>query len=161
MTIGATHTSPAAPGTERGAALAVGLLMLVILTVLAITGMSTATMELTMAGNTQQGNRAFEAAASVLESELRRDDIEPLESAGTLPAIPANTNRAYVDQDGNTIATGTARTSFVATTGTAGWQLGATHAFSAHHFEAQANGASARGAVASQLQGYYVIGPTL
>jgi hypothetical protein len=42
-----------------------------------------------------------------------------------------------------------------------GWQLGTSHAFSAHHFEAQANAAAARGATAAQLQGYYVIGPTL
>jgi Tfp pilus assembly protein PilX len=146
---------------EHGAALAVGLLMLVILTVLAVTGMSTATMELTMAGNTQQSSRAFEAASSVLESELRRNDIEPLETAGGLPAIPANTDRAYEDADGNTVATASARTSYVATSGTAGWQLGVTRAFSAHHFEAQANAAAAKGAAASQLQGYYVIGPTL
>lgn len=146
---------------QSGAALVVGLLMLVVLTVLAITSMSTATMELAMAGNTQQGNRAFEAASSVLESELRRDDIEPLETAGALPAIPANTDHGFDDSNGNVAATATASTNYVATTGTVGWQLGTSHAFSAHHFEVQSNATAAQGATAAQLEGYYVIGPTL
>ena len=161
MTTVTVNTAIVSRAHQRGAALAVGLLMLVILTVLAITGMSTATMELTMAGNAQQGNRAFEAAASVLESELRRDDIAPLSAPGGLPVIPANTGRDYLDADGNTVATATAQSSYIANTGTAGWQLGTNHAFSAYHFEARSNATASKGAAASQLQGYYVIGPTL
>jgi Tfp pilus assembly protein PilX len=160
VTIAALRPVVRTPDRQRGAALAVGLLMLVILTVLAITGMSTATMELTMASNTQQGDRAFESAASVLESELRRDDIAPPAAPGALPAIAANTARNYLDLAGKTVATATAQTTYVATTGTAGWQIGTSHAFSAHHFEARSNAVAAKGAAASQLQGYYVIGPT-
>ena len=41
--------------TERGAALVIGLVLLLILTLLAVTGMNTATTELVMAGNEQYG----------------------------------------------------------------------------------------------------------
>jgi type IV pilus assembly protein PilX len=145
--------------TQRGAALIVGLLMLVVLTVLAISGLSTATIELAMAGNNQHSNRAFEAAAAVLESEIRRTDLAPLAAPGNLASLAANVGRVFKDNAGNTVATATAGTRFVATTGVAGWQLGAGHSFSAHHFEGQANGTSARGATTNQLQGYYVVGP--
>jgi type IV pilus assembly protein PilX len=145
---------------QRGAALVVGLLLLVVLTLLAVTGMSTATMELAMAGNTQHSNRAFEAASSVLESELRRTDLAPLAAPGQLPAIAANINRAYADGSGNPVSTASARSSYLATTGTAGWQLGTSHSFSAHHFESRSDGTAAKGASTSQLQGFYIIGPT-
>lgn len=145
---------------ERGAALIVGLLMLIVLSVLAVTGMSMATMELAMAGNTQHGNRAFEAAASVLEAELRRTDITPLAAPGDLPAIPANVGRTFTDNAGNPVATATATTSYVAPSGLVGWQLGGSRSFTAHHFQVLATGQSARGATTNQLQGYYVVGPS-
>ncbi|HEY4644766.1 MAG TPA: PilX N-terminal domain-containing pilus assembly protein [Steroidobacteraceae bacterium] len=47
---------------ERGAALVVGLVLLVILTLLAISGMNTATTELVMAGNEMYQENAFQAA---------------------------------------------------------------------------------------------------
>jgi type IV pilus assembly protein PilX len=158
--MGTRARSPHRPARQRGAALVIGLLLLVVLTVLAVSGMSTATMELAMAGNNQHSNRAFEAASSVLESELRRTDLEPLAVPGDLPDIPANVGRAYDDGAGNAIATANAHTSYLATTGTAGWQLGTSHAFSAHHFESRSDGNAAKGASTNQLQGFYIIGPT-
>jgi type IV pilus assembly protein PilX len=160
VTANGMHTMSVSLSRERGAALVVGLLMLVVLTVLAITGMSTSTMELAMAGNNQHSNRAFEATSSVLEAEIRRTDIQPLAAAGNLTLIAGNQGRNYRDGAGNPVATASARTAFLATTGTPGWQLGMSHAFSAYHFEASANGTAAKGASTSQLQGYYVIGPT-
>jgi type IV pilus assembly protein PilX len=145
---------------QRGAALIVGLLMLVVLTVLAVTGMSTAAMELAMAGNQQQSNRAFEAAASLLEAELRRSDVAPLAAPGALPALPAHVARTFLDGDGQVVATASAGTDYLATTGLAGWQLGTGQGFDAHHFEAQAGGTAARGAATNQTQGYYLIGPS-
>ena len=44
---------------QSGAALVVGLLLLLVLTILAISGMTTATLELQMAGNEQYQERAF------------------------------------------------------------------------------------------------------
>ena len=52
---------------QSGAALIVGLLLLVVITVLAVSGMSTATTELAMARNDQNYENAFQAAETGLE----------------------------------------------------------------------------------------------
>ena len=51
---------------QRGAALVVALVLLMILTVLGISGMTTATLQLTMAGNAQFHQQAFQAAETGL-----------------------------------------------------------------------------------------------
>jgi len=53
---------------ERGTALVMSLVILMILTILGITAMSTASLEEKMSGNTQESTRAFEAAESGLNS---------------------------------------------------------------------------------------------
>ena len=49
---------------DRGAALVIGLILLLILTVLAISGMGTAVLQLQMAGNEQYQERAFQGPLS-------------------------------------------------------------------------------------------------
>ena len=44
---------------QRGAALVIGLILLLVLTLLAVTGMNTASTELIMAGNEQYRQNAF------------------------------------------------------------------------------------------------------
>ena len=56
---------------QHGAALVVGLILLVIITVLAISGMNTATTELAMARNDQNYENAFQAAETGLEFGTR------------------------------------------------------------------------------------------
>jgi type IV pilus assembly protein PilX len=55
---------------QDGAALVIGLILLVILTLLAVTGMNTSNMELVMAGNEQYRQRAFQAADTGVEEAL-------------------------------------------------------------------------------------------
>ncbi|HSN72358.1 MAG TPA: PilX N-terminal domain-containing pilus assembly protein, partial [Steroidobacteraceae bacterium] len=57
-------------GRQRGAALIIGLVLLLILTLLAVAGMNTATLELQMAGNEQYQQRAFEAAETAIEQAI-------------------------------------------------------------------------------------------
>jgi Tfp pilus assembly protein PilX len=52
---------------ERGVALVVALVFLLMLTILGVTVMQTASLEGRMAGNTQETNRAFQAAESAIE----------------------------------------------------------------------------------------------
>ncbi len=52
---------------ERGIALVVALVFLLMLTILGVTVMNTASLEGRMAGNTQETNRAFHAAESAIE----------------------------------------------------------------------------------------------
>jgi len=54
-------------GEQRGAALITALMMLVILTMLGLSSMNTTTMEERMAANSQEVNRAFQAASTGLE----------------------------------------------------------------------------------------------
>lgn len=56
------HTS-----RQRGAVLVMALVILLVMTILGVTIMNTASLEARMAGNTQETNRAFHAAESGLE----------------------------------------------------------------------------------------------
>ena len=57
---------------QRGAALIVGLVLLMVLTVLAISAMRTATLDLTMASNSQFRENAFQLAESGIQTIVRR-----------------------------------------------------------------------------------------
>src|SRR5512134_3219176 len=74
---------------ENGAALIVGLVLLMVLTVLAISAMRTATLDLTMAGNSQFRENAFQLAESGLESTMRgiEADAIPLDPVPDCPAV--------------------------------------------------------------------------
>jgi hypothetical protein len=64
-------TSHRAHRKQRGAALIMGLLMLVVVTLLAISAVNTASSELIMAGNEQNRQRAFQAADAGIEPAIR------------------------------------------------------------------------------------------
>ena len=55
---------------EKGAALVIALVLLLALTVLGISGMNMATLELTIAGNTQAQQLAFQAAETGIDIAL-------------------------------------------------------------------------------------------
>lgn len=55
---------------ERGTALIMSLVILLILTILGVTAMGTASLEEKMAGNTQEINKAFQAAESGVNQSL-------------------------------------------------------------------------------------------
>lgn len=55
---------------QRGAALIMALVILLVLTVLGISALTTTTLEEKMSGNTQETTRAFEAAESGVNSAL-------------------------------------------------------------------------------------------
>jgi hypothetical protein len=65
------------PGAARGAALVVGLVLLLILTLLAISGMNTATTELVMAGNEMYQENAFQAAETGIERTMATATFNP------------------------------------------------------------------------------------
>ncbi len=69
------------PGIQDGAALIVSLVLLVVVTILAISGMNTATTGLAMARNDQSYENAFQAAETGLEVALSQDQFSPGDSA--------------------------------------------------------------------------------
>ena len=143
------------PGRERGAALVVGLILLMVLTLLAISGMNTATTELALSNNNQYFENAFQAAESGVEEALSRPDTTwTLAPNGvTLPQRPVNP--AYPNGD-KVVTQVTYRTT--------GPVLevdnpSSLNAFEALHFDAVATGESFRGATAEHRQGFYFIAP--
>jgi Tfp pilus assembly protein PilX len=144
---------------QSGAALIVGLLLLVVITVLAISGMSTATTELAMARNDQNYENAFQAAETGLEAALAQGQFSALGPA-TIP-VYINSNdsvETLIQPDGDpTIVPDQA------------FSLGVGSGVVAYHFLATATAVSRRSsapnvttdrdASAVHTQAFYVVGP--
>jgi type IV pilus assembly protein PilX len=143
--------SGAGPTSQRGAALVVGLLLLLVLTILAISGMTTATLELQMAGNTQYKEHAFQAAEVGIEQAIETADFDTANAHEVSGTIDADTRTEYA-----------ARMEFDKVTGTTivpggGFSMGT--GFQAYHFNIESTGRSERGAEATHTQSIYIIGP--
>jgi type IV pilus assembly protein PilX len=138
------------PPRQCGAALIVGLVLLLVLTVLGISGMSTATLELTMANNAQFHQDAFQAAETGIDIAIGQRDFT---TAGpVVMPVRSLANGSEVE----------AVTRFELTTPVpaSGFSMGVgSGAVQAYHFETRASGRGARGAVSTHNQGFYVIGP--
>jgi type IV pilus assembly protein PilX len=132
---------------QRGAALVVGLIMLVIVTLLAIGGMNTAALELIMSGNEQYRQRAFAASESGIEIGLTKvatipQDGADHEASGDVPGAASGekytTQSKYLGDDLNI----------------PGFSSGK---FVGFHYQISSTGTSARGAQSLQQQGAFVI----
>jgi type IV pilus assembly protein PilX len=135
---------------QRGAALVVGLLLLVVLTLLAVSGMNMASTELVMAGNEQYRSNAFHAAETGIEQALSVLSTVPQTGAATVVAateVPGSdvdeytTSSRYIGDDLNV----------------PGFSAGK---FVGLHYEITSTGTSARNANAQHMQGAYVIQST-
>lgn len=156
----AMKTSPL-PGKQNGAALVVGLILLVIVTVLAIAGTNTATTELAMARNDQNYENAFQAAETGLERAIARGNFNttghsiPSETL-TIPDRLHDSVQVEIEFEDTTIVPDKA------------FSLGAGSGIAAYHFNATATAESARAgggaetdrdASAVHTQAFYVVGP--
>lgn len=168
-----TFSGTRSSGRQSGAALVVGLILLLVLTVLAISGMTTASLELQMAGNYQYQERAFQAADAGIEQAIdggvyntnvtlgvyddpAAPEPEPVRGQGVQiancpeadGAPPAGQCEYFVRFDQNTGTT-------VVPGG--GYSLGT--GFQAYHFVVDSYGISNRGAASEHQQSFYVVGP--
>jgi type IV pilus assembly protein PilX len=140
---------------QGGAALVIGLLLLLVLTLLAISGITTATLELQMAGNQQYQQRAFQAAETAIE--------QAIETATFNTSVPSTATDAPVDPaDADNNDSYDYVMSFDTENGATsvpggGYSLGT--GFQAYHFNIEAVGRSERGARAEHGQSVYIIGP--
>jgi len=141
---------------QNGAALVVGLVLLVVITILAISGMNTATTELAIARNNQNYEFAFQAAETGLENILGAGSYDT--SAGNAVTKQLNSHDsvvAEVDYEDWSIVPDKA------------FSLGSGSGVSAYHFvgtsTAQSlrdpNSTTDRDAGAVHTQAFYVIGP--
>jgi len=136
---------------QQGAALVVGLILLVVLTILAVSGVFTSTMELRMVRNTQSQERAFQAAEVAIEDAL----ANPVLSTS---AAFNQDDLAVPHSDPDTYSYGL---QFVGQaplgTGMTGYSIGT--AFQTYHFEVEATGNGPDNALAEHTQSFYVVGP--
>ena len=141
---------------ERGVALFVGLILLLVITVLAVAAMTMATSDLRMAANRQFHENAFHAASRGIEQGMITPNLPTTGASVTVAstAVPGNASDTFeytVTFDPDNGVTGVPA---------GGYSLGTSSGFSAFHFEVQATGKSARGSEVVQEQGFYIIGPS-
>jgi len=139
---------------QQGAALIIGLLLLVVITILAVSGMNTATTELAMARNDQTYENVFQAAETGLENALAQDVF----SIGgpviiTPPAEPYVVVTATIRYEDSTLVPDQA------------FSLGSGSGIAAYHFNATSeadyiiSADNDRNASAVHTQAFYIVGP--
>lgn len=147
------------PGKQRGAVLVVGLMLLIVITVLAISGMNTANTGLAMARNDQAYENAFQAAETGLATALAQGQFA---TAGNMaPTVtPASSNEiinTIIQFEDSTMVPDKA------------FSLGVGSGISAYHFIATSQAEfrrdvgniTDRDSTATHTQAFYVVGPEL
>lgn len=139
---------------QQGAALVIGLLLLVVITILAVSGMSTATTELAMARNDQTYENVFQAAETGLENALAQDVFN---TDGPVVITPPPTTYEIV--------TATIRFEDSTLVPDQAFSLGVGSGIAAYHFNATSQAdyiisvGNARNASAVHTQAFYIVGP--
>ena len=143
---------------QRGAALIVGLVLLVVITVLAISGMNTATTEIAMARNDKNSEDVFQAAETGLEQALAQRPFNTLANTTLTQDITAHESvTAVIVFEDTTLVPDRA------------FSLGVGSGIAAYHFNTTSTavsrriagnaGTTDRDASAVHSQSFYVVGP--
>ena len=136
------------PTSQRGATLIVGLVLLLVLTVVGVSGMNTATMEINMAASTQFQQDAFQITEDAADTVLATRDYTT-ESDRTLEWIGGGTDydrRAVTTYEMNTDVPDAAFSS---------------DEVEAFHFDVRSVGRGPRNAQSEHVQSFYVVGRAL
>ncbi len=140
------------PTQQRGAVLVVGLVLLLVLTILAVATIRTASLEVAMATNTRYANNAFQLAETAIDFSLING--APWNTA--IPFVLAQTPAPF--GLGSFQATATFNEETPPPAG--GYSIGVGGgSFSAYHFDIVAQGQSNRGATSTHTQSFYIVGP--
>jgi type IV pilus assembly protein PilX len=143
------------PGKQKGAALIVGLILMVVITILAISGMNTATTELAMARNDQSYENAFQAAETGLEIAISQGRFNTLVNVNLAQTVNAyDSVTAVINFEDTTLVPDRA------------FSMGVGSGIAAYHFNAISTaeskfdpGGTDRDASAVHTQAFYVVGP--
>ncbi len=141
---------------QQGAALVVGLILLVVVTVLAISGMNTATTELAMARNDQNYENAFQAAENGLEQALSQPQFDPATGLNIVQPLTSyeTVTMTIIFEDDTPVPD-------------KAFSLGSGSKVAAWHFIAESQAVSSRtpgtptdrDSKATHSQAFYVVGP--
>ncbi len=138
---------------QRGATLIIGLVLLLVMTVLAVSTMNTTTFGLSMAGNLQHAETAFQMAETGVEVNL---DSGPFNDT----AIVEVPETVVEDLDGAEVGSYEAEAEFQLCGGMpAGYSTGGDETYSSYHFTITATGTSERGATSQHFQDFSLMGP--
>jgi type IV pilus assembly protein PilX len=137
---------PATAASQRGATLVVGLVLLLVLTVVGISGMNTASMEINMAANTQFQQDAFQMTEDAVDEVLAARDYTT-DAARVLDWLGTeNDRRAVTTYRLNTDVPDAAFSS---------------DEVEAFHFDIRSVGRGPRNAQSEHVQSFYVVGRAL
>ncbi|MFT3907237.1 MAG: PilX N-terminal domain-containing pilus assembly protein [Steroidobacteraceae bacterium] len=132
---------------QQGAALVIGLILLLVLTILAVSGMNSASLQFIMAGSEQYRQFAFQASETGIQQALVKGSFNPVTATNETVSgdVNGSSTQAYstviarqLDGDSTAAPSGSSLSKFVA-----------------YHWEIQSTGTSARSATALHLQGVY------
>ena len=132
---------------QRGAALIVSLILMLVLTVLGISAMNMSTLELQMAGNTQASELAFQAAETGIDVAM----------AGPVTTVGPTTYNNVALGDGS--YTFTSQIGCAATTTVPEGIYSEGGGARAIHFDAASVGQGPRNAVSNHAHSVYIVGP--
>ncbi len=139
---------PALAASQQGATLIVGLVLLLVLTVVGVSGMNTATMEVNMAANTQFQQDAFQMTEDGVDTVLATREYTT-DGARTLDWLGGGVQydrRAVTQYRLNTDVPDAAFSS---------------DEVEAFHFDIRSVGRGPRNAQSEHLQSFYVVGRAL
>jgi len=145
--------------SQLGAALVTAMMLLLVLTILGIAGVVTATLELLMAGNTQYQERAFEAAEHGIEVAMVSPDLNTTNSI-TDPGRPTCSPNCTVPTSGDRYDYVVYHDTSAGGTPVVGGGFSLGSGLEAYHFVVESTAESARGARAEHVQSFYILGPS-
>ena len=146
------HRTRITPHRERGATLVVSLILLLVLTVLGVSGMNTATLELTMASNAQYHEGAFQAAETGIDIAISTPPF--LTVAPNVLPLTALGDGTYQTQAVTTFQDPPTPVPDIAFS-----VGGPSGGMAAWHFDIQSIGTGPRGASSTHTQSFYIVGP--
>ncbi|MDH3647905.1 MAG: PilX N-terminal domain-containing pilus assembly protein [Gammaproteobacteria bacterium] len=144
------------PQRQSGAALIIGLILLMVLTILGVSGLSTATLEVAMADNMQRGQYVFQAAESALNSQIQLAPGQVTLTGGETrdDVLLQDVAFGFDDTAGNRVADVLVDTTFQ---GYVAFGAGSQQV----HFESRGVATTpSRGARSTQRAGYFVLAPS-
>src|SRR5689334_21896484 len=140
---------------QSGAALVVGLILLVVITLLAVVGMNIANTELAGATSEHLRMRAFNAAEAGLEQRLQTLGMDATTDHTPIKADPVAVENSPVDPDDEPTDTYQVTTTY--------WGEGSmlsrftVGTFAGFHYSVVSTGRSPRGAVAVHTAGAFIV----
>ena len=146
------------PNKQQGAALVVGLMLLVVITVLAISGMNTATTELALARNDQAYENAFQAAETGLETALAQGQFATTGNTALTQTITSNQNISTTIRFEDSTMVPDRAFSLGVGSGIAAYHFLAT---SQAEFRRDPGNVTDRDSTATHTQAFYVVGPEM